>query len=112
MKGKCDNCEEEFLLPDDRIDLEKVDKLATRLYPGSEVPVGECPACGALCYLMDLKQTLRQRLADIQVVACNVTMQADEMLDRLDDEQLETTLMGVLGELIQKDEIDLARPLK
>ena len=49
---ECDNCGNQYQLPDRRIRLEDVDDLTARMDPGGEVPVGECPACGALCYLV------------------------------------------------------------
>jgi hypothetical protein len=45
---RCDNCGAERF---DR-DLQEVQRLGERLEPGGEVPAGECPDCGALCYLV------------------------------------------------------------
>ena len=49
MTSKCDNCDWSGELPDDA--LTEVKDLADRLEPGREVPSGECPECGCLCYL-------------------------------------------------------------
>ena len=48
-KAQCDNCGEVFDFDDIKL-LEDVEDLELRLTPGCEVPVGECPDCGALCY--------------------------------------------------------------
>lgn len=43
----CGNCDKSF---NDIPGLSQVHYLAERLTPGNEVPSGECPECGALCY--------------------------------------------------------------
>lgn len=50
---KCDNCGARYASDDVRITLETVSGLEQRLTPGSVVPAGECPDCGALCYLLE-----------------------------------------------------------
>ncbi len=45
---RCDNCDSRW--PKDQ--LAPADDLEGRLDPGSEVPAGECPECGALAYLV------------------------------------------------------------
>ena len=52
MKCESANCEQQYELPDDRIKLADVEDLWMRIDPGGEVPAGECPACGALCYMV------------------------------------------------------------
>lgn len=44
---KCDNCG----WVGKAVDVKDVDRLEDRIEPGGEVPVGECPDCGALAYL-------------------------------------------------------------
>jgi len=44
----CDNCGHQWR----QSDLEEPKDIWQRLDPGAEVPAGECPACGALCYLI------------------------------------------------------------
>lgn len=46
----CDNCGGQFDL-DLIVPLESCRDLGERLDPGSVVPAGECPECGAFCYL-------------------------------------------------------------
>jgi hypothetical protein len=46
--SECGNCEWKGR---PTIELQAVPDLAQRLDPGSVVPSGECPKCGALCYL-------------------------------------------------------------
>lgn len=48
---ECANCGDTFE-QDEIHPLEEVVDLNLRLDPGSEVPAGECPHCGALCYLI------------------------------------------------------------
>lgn len=48
-QSACDNCTWQG---DPTIELEEIPDLAMRLDPGEEVPSGECPKCGALCYLI------------------------------------------------------------
>ena len=47
MTHTCDNCGKVY---DDTDDLNTAENLNMRLEPGSIVPSGECPECGALCY--------------------------------------------------------------
>jgi hypothetical protein len=48
--AKCDNCEKVFPLA--KINpLNQLHHPLDRLSPGAEVPAGDCPECGALCYL-------------------------------------------------------------
>lgn len=49
MNAKCDNCG--LVTPEDK--LNEIKDLSQRIDAGSEVPDGECPACGALAYLVD-----------------------------------------------------------
>ena len=52
-KSVCDNCGRIF--PEEK--LNDIQDLAQRLDTGGEVPSGECPRCGALCYLIKENQT-------------------------------------------------------
>ena len=45
-KHKCDNCG--IVWTGD--ELERIEDIENRIDPGSIVPSGECPECGALCY--------------------------------------------------------------
>lgn len=49
-QSHCDNCDWKGI-PEK--ELHEILHLHTRLDPGSVVPSGECPECGALCYLDD-----------------------------------------------------------
>ena len=46
---ECDNCGEEWVLAE----LAEAKDLSERVDPGGEMPSGECPDCGALCYPVD-----------------------------------------------------------
>lgn len=48
---RCANCSHEC--DSDDVDLAEIPDLWDRLDPGSEVPAGECPECGALTYLVE-----------------------------------------------------------
>jgi hypothetical protein len=48
----CGNCGGLFMERQLRCNLEEIPDLGQRLDPGGEVPVGECPECGALAYLV------------------------------------------------------------
>jgi hypothetical protein len=65
----CDNCLRQWV----EEELGEIEHPEARIDPGSEVPAGECPECGALCYLAH-GETERQR----------------RLLDRLLDERRET----------------------
>lgn len=54
MKSKCDNCDWTGV---PKVELEDIPDLAERLSAGSVVPSGECPKCGALCYLLTLAES-------------------------------------------------------
>jgi len=53
MKSACANChwagEPSTAFPD-------IPDLCQRIEPGGEVPSGECPECGALCYAVPKKK--------------------------------------------------------
>ena len=49
-QSECGNCEWEGT---PAIGLEEIPDLGIRLDAGGTVPSGECPECGALCYLKD-----------------------------------------------------------
>lgn len=48
----CDNCDWTGVASDIKITLGQIHHLAERLDEGGVVPSGECPECGALCYLI------------------------------------------------------------
>ena len=48
----CDNCNWTGTIADILCDLEHTPNLCERLDVGGEMPVGECPECGALAYLV------------------------------------------------------------
>lgn len=50
MQYRCDNCQKGFRNETEFKPLEQVHKLWERLDPGSIVPHGECPECGAFVY--------------------------------------------------------------
>jgi len=56
MKAKCDNCG--LLVVRCKADLANIPQLFERIEPGNEVPAGECPSCGCLCYVV--KKTPKQ----------------------------------------------------
>lgn len=47
----CDNCGAGYEYGDTRINISDIENLYERLDPGAEVPAGQCPKCGALCYV-------------------------------------------------------------
>lgn len=47
-EAKCDNCS----VTHDILALEPIKDVEQRLDCGSEIPAGECPECGALCYVV------------------------------------------------------------
>jgi len=49
-QSKCDNCEWTGV---PTVELDEIPHLAERLEPNGTVPSGECPDCGALCYLVE-----------------------------------------------------------
>jgi hypothetical protein len=60
---QCDNCRRVFDDAELKIVLADIPDLSQRLDPGSVVPSGECPWCGALCYPVAKKPTHRRYLA-------------------------------------------------
>lgn len=48
----CQNCGWRFMERQLKCDLEEIPNLTERLEPGGEVPIGECPECGSLAYLV------------------------------------------------------------
>lgn len=50
-KVKCDNCDWAGTESQMGKTLFEMEKLWDRIDPGCEVPAGECPECGACCYL-------------------------------------------------------------
>lgn len=51
----CDNCGAVYAEDDARINIPDIDNLYERLDPGGVVPAGQCPACGALCYIQEVE---------------------------------------------------------
>lgn len=47
MKAECGNCGQIW----DETDLAEIKDYFQRVEAGGEVPAGECPECGALCYV-------------------------------------------------------------
>jgi hypothetical protein len=78
-KHECDNCGGIFtveqLLPIDEMDW---GQLLKRIQPGSIVPSGECPSCGALCYIEYIKD---KRVGSSQALM----VAAPEMYEALDN---------------------------
>lgn len=50
MRYQCDNCNKAHA-PEDCKTLAECSRVFERLDPGSEVPAGECPDCGAFVYV-------------------------------------------------------------
>jgi hypothetical protein len=55
--SRCDNCQQVW--PEDQ--LNEPSHLWERLDAGSEVPSGECPECGCLCYLITSEEVEEPR---------------------------------------------------
>jgi len=68
--AQCDNCRQRWT----EAQLKDAKDIEERLEPGGEVPAGECPGCGALCYL--IKKKVRTRA----VVLPNEDGQAQSVL--------------------------------
>lgn len=47
--AECDDCGETWRVDD----LDDIERYHERVSSGSTVPAGECPECGALCYLLE-----------------------------------------------------------
>jgi len=47
MKTICNNCQKKW----DSKDLAMIDNIWERCDPGDEFPAGQCPDCGALCFI-------------------------------------------------------------
>lgn len=62
---RCDNCD--WRGP--AADLDVIEDAQERLDPGSEVPVGACPDCGALAYLFAPKKAVSDRMARAAISA-------------------------------------------
>lgn len=76
---QCDNCGWSGSMDDLRAQLDEVECGLERLDPGSVVPAGECPKCGAFAYIDDGKQ----RLLDASLeILCSLQSCA-EMLEEL-----------------------------
>jgi hypothetical protein len=50
--ARCDNCGTEY----DTSELDRVESLTERCFPGEEMPAGQCPDgnCGACCFLVEV----------------------------------------------------------
>lgn len=53
LSVECDDCGRLWPKGEFPGDLGSIENLFDRIDPGQEVPAGECPECGALCYLQD-----------------------------------------------------------
>ena len=62
-------------------DIASIEDLYERLDPGSEVPAGECPECGALCYL--------QKQAKPDAILAALLMTRDFLRDMSDRDELQ-----------------------
>ncbi len=69
MKSECGNCD---WVGEPEIGLAEIPNLTQRIDVGGEVPSGECPECGVLCYVVDddeEKTPLAKLLALIESMA-------------------------------------------
>jgi len=46
METKCENCGKLW----DEDDLDPIEDLYERVFPGEVMPYGQCPECGAVCH--------------------------------------------------------------
>lgn len=67
MKHQCDNCGERY----SDVDLHPIQDLEQRIDPGSVVPSGECPKCGALTYIDTAEDGRRENRLARQLL-CNL----------------------------------------
>lgn len=51
---ECDNCTWTGTVDD----TEYVRDIHSRVEPGGEMPAGECPECGSLCYLVEARDNV------------------------------------------------------
>jgi predicted RNA-binding Zn-ribbon protein involved in translation (DUF1610 family) len=72
--NKCDNCG--WKGPDKA--LKKIKDLAARVDPGSEVPSGECPKCGALAYVIRKLGRPPKKPGEKQTVVLHVYLTKEE----------------------------------
>lgn len=64
MKSGCDNC---TWIGEPDLTLTDIPDLLERIEPGGIVPSGECPKCGALCYLpVEVKPKTEITLTEFQ----------------------------------------------
>lgn len=104
---ECANCTQTWKEADIR-SLDQCKDLVARLDPGSEVPYGECPECGAFCYRKKGPQEDRVDIARQCVETFDqLTLQGDEPLEaRMID------LVANLGHLAKQDGVDFAVVLR
>jgi hypothetical protein len=57
----CDNCNGRFWVSEIK-SLHEINSLASRLDPGSIVPSGECPDCGAFVYVVSAASKMHEEL--------------------------------------------------
>ena len=83
--NRCDDCNkkwtDEQLEEHNKLGVENIPDLEQRIDPGCEVPSGECPACGALVYVVKKRQitiTVNEKNARKMLTEWHV----DEITDR------------------------------
>jgi predicted RNA-binding Zn-ribbon protein involved in translation (DUF1610 family) len=71
MKHVCDNCGWKGTKADE------IDNIEQRIDAGSEVPSGQCPKCGALCYIFrPAKKTKKDKQKEKALEACQFLVRA------------------------------------
>ncbi len=77
MIYKCDNCgKTQYSINS----LSKIADFSLRTEPGNEIPAGECPECGALCYIVKSVDYLREAAPDLLEV-CEEMLEILNVLD-------------------------------
>lgn len=74
---RCNNCEKTWY--NDEV-LLWIKGFFERTEPGNEIPAGECPECGALCYVVKPVDHLREAAPDL-LEACEEMLQVLNVLD-------------------------------
>lgn len=76
QEGKCD----------------EIQALAMRIDPGGEVPAGECPKCGALCYVVEADNVYAKPVRELkrqksELLAC--LKGAERFMSGFEDDQIQ-----------------------
>jgi hypothetical protein len=97
---RCDDCKKEWG-EDDYIPLEETIELNRRLDPGSIVPAGECPDCGALVYLISRGALPRQgtKVFDTKCYGIRVEVQMPRRVGKLTSDLHDETNASACKEL-------------